>query len=162
MERAERQVFRISASSGHALAGAILENYGVSPENSNLVADSLTRADLRGVDTHGINRLAGYIARVEAGLINPNPSLEFEQRTPVIASLDAKNTFGFVAGCLSVDHCIEMAKVYGMGMVAVKRSNHFGMGATYVLRAVEQGFACFRLSMLAVQCLPGEALKLFW
>lgn len=61
----------------------------------------------------------------------------------MIASLDAKSTFGFIAGCLSVDHCIEMAKVFGMGMVAVKRSNHFRMGATYVLRAVEQGFACF-------------------
>lgn len=71
MEPAEKQVLRISASSGHALACAILERHGVRPENSKIVADSLIRADLRGVDTHGINRLAGYIARVEAGLINP-------------------------------------------------------------------------------------------
>lgn len=93
MEPTENQVLHISASSGHALAGAILENHGVSSKSSKLIADSLIRADLRGVDTHGINRLAGYIARVESGLINPNPSLEFEQRTPVIASLDGKNTF---------------------------------------------------------------------
>ncbi|KAK6823456.1 hypothetical protein RU639_005827 [Aspergillus parasiticus] len=63
-----------------------------------------------------------------------------------MALLDAKNTFGFVAGSLAIDKCIEMAHTYGMGMVSVRNSNHYGMGATYVLRAIEQGFAYINAS----------------
>ncbi|KAB8276989.1 Malate/L-lactate dehydrogenase [Aspergillus minisclerotigenes] len=60
-----------------------------------------------------------------------------------MALLDAKNTFGFVAGSLAIDKCIEMAHTYGMGMVSVRNSDHYGMEATCVLRAIEQGFAYF-------------------
>ena len=133
----------ITPSSAEALAKAILVSYGVPDDRASLVASSLILADLRGVDTHGINRLPAYIARLTAGVVDPAPSLSFEQKTPVMALLDAKNTFGFVAGCLAIDKCVEMASVFGMGMVSVKRSNHYGMGATYVLRAIQEGFACF-------------------
>ncbi|SPO06766.1 related to malate/L-lactate dehydrogenase [Cephalotrichum gorgonifer] len=133
----------ITPSSAEALAKAILVSHGVPDDRASLVASSLLLADLRGVDTHGINRLPGYIARLTAGVVDPAPTLAFETKTPVMALLDAKNTFGFVAGCLAIDKCIEMASVFGMGMVSVKRSNHYGMGATYVLRAMQEGYACF-------------------
>lgn len=133
----------ITPSSAESLAKAVLVAHGVPDERASLVASALALADLRGVDTHGINRLPGYIARLTAGVVDPAPELSFDSKTPVMALLDAKNTFGFVAGSLAIDKCIEMTKTYGMGMVSVKRSNHYGMGATYVLRAVKQGYACF-------------------
>ncbi|KND91753.1 L-sulfolactate dehydrogenase [Tolypocladium ophioglossoides CBS 100239] len=80
---------------------------------------------------------------IGAGVVAPAPELSFVSKTPVMASLDAKNTFGFVAGSLAIDCCIDMASTYGIGMVSVEHSNHFGMGATYVLRAVKQGYASF-------------------
>ncbi|KAE8347799.1 Malate/L-lactate dehydrogenase [Aspergillus arachidicola] len=97
------QTLNITPTSATALAEAILTSHGVPPDRSDLIATALTLADFHGVDTHGINRLPGYIARQQAG----------------------------------------MAHTYGMGMVSVRNSNHYGMGATYVLRAIEQGFACF-------------------
>ncbi|KAE8153534.1 Malate/L-lactate dehydrogenase [Aspergillus avenaceus] len=136
------QYTNITPSSATALTTSILTAHGIPSAHAALIAHALTLADLRGVDTHGINRLPGYVTRVQAGLVSANPELRFTQRTPVIASLDARNSFGFVAGCLAVDRCIEMAGVYGLGMASVKHSNHYGMGATYVLRAVERGFAC--------------------
>lgn len=133
----------IDPKSAEALAKAVLVSHGVPDDRAALIASALVLADLRGVDTHGVNRLPGYIARVAAGVVQPAPEIVITAKTPTMALLDAQNTFGFVAGSLAVDTCIEMAKTYGMGMVAVRNSNHYGMGATYVLRAIQQGFACF-------------------
>ncbi|KAH8169324.1 malate/L-lactate dehydrogenase domain-containing protein [Sarocladium implicatum] len=136
-------IVNIAPDSAEALARDILIAYDVPEDRAELMASALVLADLRGVDTHGMNRLAGYIARVVAGVVDPNPDIDISIKTPVMASIDAKTTFGFVSGSLAVDKCIEMARTFGMGMVAVRNSNHYGMGATYVLRAVRQGFACF-------------------
>lgn len=128
-------------SSAHALVTSILSKYNVPPDRADLIAESLVLADLRGVDTHGINRLGGYIERIQHHVLDPSPDLTFDMKTPVMALLDAKNTFGFVAASHAIDKGIEMAQVYGMGIVAVKHSNHYGMAATYLLRAIKQGFA---------------------
>lgn len=131
----------ISSASAHELTTAILARYDVPEDRAKLIADACVLADQRGVDTHGINRLSGYIERVKAGVLDPNPSLSFTTKTPVIAHLDAKNTFGMVAASLAVDKATDMAETFGIGVVAVNHSNHFGMGATYLLRAIHRGFA---------------------
>ena len=132
---------RISAQHAHKFATDVLTSAGVPKDNAGIVADSLVLADLRGVDTHGINRLPAYIARVRTGVLDPWPNLEFLQKSPVMASLDAKNTFGFVAGRFAIDHAIHMAETFGVGIVGVKNSGHYGMAATYLLRAIERGYA---------------------
>ena len=132
---------QINADDAYDFAVSLLESYGVTECRAKMIAESLILADLRGVDTHGINRLEGYIKRIKCGVLDPNPNLEFTLKSPVMAHLDARNTFGFVAGCMAIDKGVEIAKTYGMAMIAVKNSNHYGMGATYVLRAVRAGFA---------------------
>ncbi|KAH8879518.1 Malate/L-lactate dehydrogenase [Thozetella sp. PMI_491] len=133
----------ITPESARTLAVEVLKAHSVPADRAAIIADALILADLRGVDTHGVNRLPGYIARLEVGVVDPSPALSFADKTPVMTLLDARNTFGFVAGSLAIDRCIEMASVYGIGMAAVKRSNHYGMGAAYVLRAVKAGYAAF-------------------
>ncbi|KAH8701608.1 Malate/L-lactate dehydrogenase [Talaromyces proteolyticus] len=141
MANTMKQPVRITASQAYAFSLSILQNHGVPLDRAAMIAESLVLADLRGVDTHGINRLAGYIERIKCGVLNPNPKLEFDMKSPVMAHLDACNTFGFVAGCMAIDKGIEMASTYGLAVVAVKNSNHYGMGATYVLRAIQKGYA---------------------
>ncbi|CAL5875054.1 uncharacterized protein PFLUO_LOCUS9358 [Penicillium psychrofluorescens] len=131
----------VTPSSAHSFVTAVLSKYDVVSDRADLIADSLVLADLRGVDTHGINRLGGYIERIKQGVLDPNPDLKFDLKTPVMALLDAKNTFGFVAASLAIDKGVEMAQTYGMGVVAVKHSNHYGMAATYLLRAIKKGCA---------------------
>lgn len=133
----------VRPSSACALVYSILLAHGVSSTHANLVAEALVLADLRGVDSHGINRLPSYIARVEAGVLNPRPELAFQMKTPVMAQLDAQNTFGFVAASLAIDKGVEIASSYGLAVVAVKHSNHYGMASTYLYRAIEQGYAAF-------------------
>ncbi|PCH01172.1 Malate/L-lactate dehydrogenase [Penicillium occitanis (nom. inval.)] len=69
-------------------------------DRDNIVADAVVLDDLRGVDSHRINRLPSYIARIKAGVLATNP---------VLASLDVNNTFGFVVGSLVINERIEIA-----------------------------------------------------
>ncbi|KAL4751811.1 hypothetical protein BDW72DRAFT_212570 [Aspergillus terricola var. indicus] len=138
---ATSNVVRVSSSSAHPFVTAVLAKYDIPPERTVIIADSLVLADIRGVDTHGINRLWGHIERIKHQVLDPNPYLSFDQRTPVMALLDAKNTFGFVAAPLAIDKGVEMAQTYGVGVVAVKHSNHYGMAATYLPRAIKKGCA---------------------
>jgi LDH2 family malate/lactate/ureidoglycolate dehydrogenase len=82
-------------------------------------------------------------------------------KTPTMAHLDAKNTFGFVAGCLAIDKGIELASTFGMGIVAVKNSNHYGMAATYLLRAIEKGYAAFAFTNASRSMPPWGAKEPF-
>jgi LDH2 family malate/lactate/ureidoglycolate dehydrogenase len=123
-----------------AFAVRLLMAHGLPEVDARTVAHCLVRADLRGVDTHGIQYLPHYLGRVDKGLINPRPELRLESKTPVAAALDGQNAFGFVVGMAAIDAAMEMAQAYGVGIVAARRSTHFGMAASYVLRAVEAGF----------------------
>ncbi|KJY01134.1 malate/L-lactate dehydrogenase like protein [Zymoseptoria brevis] len=117
----------------------VLKGNGVPSENASVVARCLVAADLRGVDTHGINRIPSYVARIRQGVLDAKAQPGLHQTTPVVAQVDGKNAFGFVAAHMGMTKAIEMAKVYGIGMVSVKHSNHFGMSAWLVQQAIDAG-----------------------
>jgi LDH2 family malate/lactate/ureidoglycolate dehydrogenase len=117
----------VSQSSALSFAQSLLEANGVPSKNAIIVAKALVLADLRGVDTHGINRLPSYLLRLRRGLLNPLAGPTLHQITPVVAQVDGHNAFGFLSAQLGIEKGIEMAKTYGIGMVSVKHSNHFGM-----------------------------------
>lgn len=73
-------------------------------------------------------------------MLDPKASPTLTQVTPVVAQIDAHNGFGFPAANLGMKTAINMARVYGIGMVSVKHSNHFGMSAWVVQQAVDAGF----------------------
>ena len=126
-----------SAASADAFARSLLRAYDLSDEDAATVARCLVHADLRGVDTHGLCRIPIYLDRVRKKLINVHPTLKPNRVTPVAASLDGDNGFGFVVGMRAIQEAIDMAKTYGIGVVSVKRSTHFGMAASYAMPAVE-------------------------
>ena len=117
----------------------VLKNNGLRAEHAIIIAKCLVAADLRGVDSHGINRIPSYMARIRQGVLDAKAQPTIDQVTPVIAQVDARNTFGFVAAHMGMGKAIEMAKVYGIGMVSVKHSNHFGMSAWIVQQALDAG-----------------------
>ncbi|KAM0694645.1 hypothetical protein Q7P36_005001 [Cladosporium allicinum] len=117
----------------------VLQGNGVSQEHSEIIAKCLVAADLRGVDTHGINRIPSYMARIRQGVLDPKAQPILTETTPVIAQVDAHNSFGFVAAHMGMQKACAMAKIYGIGMVSVKHSNHFGMSAWLVQQALDAG-----------------------
>lgn len=124
-----------------AFARGLLEAHGVPDADAATVARCLVLADLRGVDTHGVVRLPGYLDRLRRGLINPRPALDPRHITPATASLDGQNAFGFVVATKAMAVAIELAQELGVGVVSVRHSTHFGMAATYVLQAIESEMA---------------------
>jgi LDH2 family malate/lactate/ureidoglycolate dehydrogenase len=122
------------------LVRSLLLAHNMPEDAAATVARCLVSADLRGVDTHGIARLPGYLDRLRRGLINPRPSLVPKRVTPVAAALDGEDGFGFVVGMRAIQEAMAMAREFGLGLVSVRRSTHFGMAASYVLPALEQGF----------------------
>lgn len=110
---------------------AVSLKHGVSQVDSEIFADSLVDANLKGVDTHGVTRLSIYLKRIKLGLINPKPQMKFEQKFPTAAILDADNGLGQVAGVKAVKKAMEIAQEFGVSAVGVKNSQHFGALSYY-------------------------------
>lgn len=108
------------------------------PEADALIAaDTLLSADIRGVDSHGVARLSGYVRLWEAGRINPVPNIRIVHETPSTAVIDGDAGLGLVVGPKAMDIIIEKAKNVGTGWVSVKNSNHFGIAGYHAMKALE-------------------------
>ena len=105
--------------------------------DANIIASSLVKADLRGVWSHGIARTSIYYKRVEQGLAKKNPKIKLKKIFPTITHIDGDNGLGFVVANKAIKECIKLAKKNGVGIVAVKNSNHFGMAALYIEEATK-------------------------
>jgi LDH2 family malate/lactate/ureidoglycolate dehydrogenase len=145
-QAAAAERIRVTAEAADIFVRAILAAHNVPQADAATVAHCLVGADLRGVDTHGIARLPGYLDRLRRGLINARPALLAQRVTAVAASLDGQDGFGFVAGMRAIEEAMAMARESGVGVVAVRRSTHFGMAASYVLPAIEAGFVALVFS----------------
>src|SRR5947209_15458668 len=136
----------VSATAADEFVRRLLPAHNLPPDDAAIIAGCLVGADLRGVDTHGICRLPGYLDRVRKGLINVRPNLAPRRVTPVAATLDGQDAFGFVVGMCAIKEAIAMAREFGLGLVSAKRSTHFGMAASYVMPAIDAGFMAFVFS----------------
>lgn len=135
--------FYAAVEAAEAFGRRLLVAHGLSEQDAAIMAGCLVRADLRGVDTHGLQFLPQYLDRVRHGLVNPKPNLVVERVTPMIGSLDGQNGYGFVVATKAMAAAIEMAKEFGVGIVSARRSTHFGMAACYTLQALEAGLISF-------------------
>lgn len=135
-EQAEAKAY-VDASEATRFVEAVLKGNGVPAENATIVARCLVAADLRGVDTHGINRIPSYMERIRQGVLNAKAEPVLRQTTPVVAHVDGQNGFGFLAAHKGMAAAIESARTFGIGMASVAHSNHFGMSAWVVQQALD-------------------------
>lgn len=131
--------FYATAEAAEAFGRRLLIHHGLSEDDARTVAACLVRADLRGVDTHGLQYLPHYLDRVRRGLINPRPALKVEKVAPTIGALDGQDGFGFVVAKHAMAAAIDIAREFGIGIVTARRSTHFGMAANYTLQAMDAG-----------------------
>lgn len=139
MSNEQQTMHHISAPDARQFVERVLLGNGVPKGNATIVAKFLVEADLRGVDTHGMQRVPSYMARIREGVLNPGASPTLRQITPAVAQVDGHNSFGFLAAHMGMAAAIDMAKELGIGMVSVKHSNHFGMSAWVVQQALDAG-----------------------
>jgi len=106
--------------------------------DAQLAADVLLKSDLRGIDSHGVARLSGYVRLWEKQRINANPVIKIVHETATTATVDGDGGLGLVVAPFAMKVAIEKARIYGSGWVAVKNSNHFGIAGYHSLMAAEQ------------------------
>jgi len=111
---------------------------GCPSQHALMAADALVAADLRGIDSHGVARLSGYIRLWEAGRINANPTIRVLHQTPSTAVLDGDSGLGLVVAQEAMQIAIEKAKQVGTGWVSVQNSNHFGIAGYHAMMALQQ------------------------
>ncbi len=118
---------------------AVFMKVGVPEEDARLCADVLMESDRRGIESHGCNRFKPiYIDRINDGILNPVTKIDIIKETPTTAVLDANDGMGMVASKKAMDMCIEKAHQYGMGMVAVRNSSHYGIAGYWATMAVKE------------------------
>jgi len=83
------KVIRVASQDAHAFVVSLLEASGVTRQNADMVAHGLVQADLRGVESHGINRMPSYLARIRNGVLDPKAEPTLEVKTPVVAQVGA-------------------------------------------------------------------------
>src|SRR6478736_262363 len=111
----------------------ILKKMGCPEADAKLGAKVLLSADLRGVDSHGVARLSGYVRLWEAGRINANPKLKIVHETPSTAVVDGDRGLGLVIAPQAMQIAMEKAEKAGTGWVSVKNSNHFGIAGYHAM-----------------------------
>jgi LDH2 family malate/lactate/ureidoglycolate dehydrogenase len=117
----------------------ILCKAGLPPDDARIAGDVLLQADKFGFDSHGVNRLKPiYLDRIKEGIVNPLTNSEIVREGLTTAVVDAHNGMGQVVSYKSMKLAIDKAKTYGMGMVVVRNSNHYGFAGYYPLMAVKE------------------------
>jgi LDH2 family malate/lactate/ureidoglycolate dehydrogenase len=124
-------------------------------------ADALVAADLRGVDSHGVARLSGYVRLWEAGRINPRPQVRIVHQTPSTATVDGDSGLGLVVAPQAMQIAVAMAQQVGTGWVAVRNSNHFGIAGYHAMLALPHdmiGLAMTNASPLVAPTFSAERM----
>lgn len=138
-------MMRYTAEELRGFAARIMEKAGLSPAARDIFSDSLVQADLRGISSHGVTRLAAYAKRVELGLVDGFAVPELLADGGSLLSVDGKNGMGAYVGAWTMDLCIQRARERGSCFAAVSHCNHFGYAAYFTERAAEAGcWACHR------------------
>lgn len=118
----------------------VFKGVGVPEADAQICADVLITSDKRGIDSHGVGRLRPiYYDRIKLGVQNPVTELEIVKEGLTTAVIDGHDGMGHVIAKKSMQLAIDKAKKYGMGMVAVRNSTHYGIAGYYTMMAAEQG-----------------------
>ncbi|UII29241.1 Ldh family oxidoreductase [Fulvivirga maritima] len=117
---------------------AVFLKMGCSPEDAEKATDVLLKADLRGIDSHGVARLTGYVRLWEAGRINPTPEVTIVHETPSTAVIDGDKGLGLIVAIKAMEIAMQKAEQVGTGWVSVKNSNHFGIAGYHAMLAAEK------------------------
>jgi len=111
---------------------------GCGEEDALLASQVLISADLRGVDSHGIARLSGYVRLYDNGRLNPKPIIKIIHETPSTAVIDGDKGLGLVVAPKAMEIAMEKADKVGSGWISVQNSNHFGIAGYHAMKALHK------------------------
>ena len=139
----------------------IFQKIGCPETDAAIAAKALLSADLRGIDSHGVARLTGYVRLWEAHRANTKPAIKIIDETPSTAVIDGDSGLGLVVAPFAMQVAIDKAKNVGTGWVSVQHSNHFGIAGYHAMKALDHdmiGIAMTNASALVAPTFSVERL----
>ena len=152
----------VSESTLRVFTQNIFQAMGCSREHASLAADVLLLADLRGIDSHGVARLTGYVRLWEKQRINATPNIKIVHETPTTATVDGDGGLGLVVAPFAMQIAIDKAEKYGSGWVSVRNSNHFGIAGYHGLMAVKKDMIGFAMTNASPLVAPTFQTNVYW
>lgn len=122
----------------YAFSTGIFKKIGCSETHAIKAAKALLAADLRGIDSHGIARLSGYVRLWEVQRVNAAPDIKIIHETPSTAVMEGDRGLGLVVAQEAMQVAIKKAREVGTGWVSVQNSNHFGIAGYHAMLALEE------------------------
>jgi ureidoglycolate dehydrogenase (NAD+) len=132
---------------------ALLIAAGVCEENAQVVADSLTKAELTGFQSHGVMRIPHYIKRIRAGSLNTTPRIRVVRRSGNTAIVDGDHGMGHAVANFAMQEAIKLAE-NGVGFVGVRKSSHFGIAGYFAIQAVRRDMIGIAISHTDASVIP--------
>jgi L-2-hydroxycarboxylate dehydrogenase (NAD+) len=127
---------------------------GVSSGDARVTADVLVQANLRGIDSHGVARLARYVNGLRDGVMLAQPEEKVLVETPTTITLDAGAGLGQPVSHRAMKTVIAKAQEYGCGFATVRNSNHYGIAGYYAMMALEHEMIGLSTTNAAVLVAP--------
>jgi L-2-hydroxycarboxylate dehydrogenase (NAD+) len=132
---------RITHIALEACTSDILRQAGMAPEKADIVEEAPAMTDLRGVHSHGVAMLTGYVNKLQSGEMNPKGEPRVVQRHGAVAAIDGDGCMGHLAAVIAMRLAIELAEESGIGAVTVHRTNHCGATGHFARLALQQDMA---------------------
>ena len=130
---------RLAAPALRLFIASLFERAGMLAGHAASVADALVWANLRGVDTHGVARVARYLEFIETQIINARPQMRVVTDTPAVQVLEADRAAGAVAMTEAVELALAKASFAGIGLVMVRATTHTGALGYFTERIARRG-----------------------
>lgn len=121
----------------YKFTAGVFRQMGCTEVHADTAAKALLSADVRGIDSHGVARLSGYVRLWEAGRINATPNITIVHETPSTAVVDGDSGLGLVVAPYAMQVAINKAALAGTGWVSVRNSNHFGIAGYHAMMALD-------------------------
>lgn len=137
-----------------AFVTQIFQAIGCDEKDALLASDVLVSADLRGIDSHGVARLAGYVRLFDNGRLNTKPEMKILHQTPSTLTLDGDKGLGLIVAPYAMELAKEKANNVGTGWVAVQNSNHFGIAGYHAMKALENNMIGWAMTHAAPLVTP--------
>jgi len=129
----------LSESELRRLTERILEAAGVPREKVALVTDPLIAANLRGVDSHGVQLVPHYVEQIEAGDVEPHAEGHVVRESGACLLYDGEHGLGAITSSICCGHAARLALQFGVSLVVAREATHFGIAGYWAQKISSAG-----------------------
>lgn len=148
---------RVPYNDLHALVRRMFVAAGLTEQDATVAADSLLIADVRGIETHGVQRMKFYLIGLGNGRVKPRAQLSIDREKPGTIAFDGNHGLGLVMGTHAMQRVIEKANETSICLGTLRNSSHYGIAGRYALMAAEQDMCGMSMTNSSALVVPTGA-----